>query len=341
MSVPAAEAEDLVAIALAWRSAGQGVALATVVETWGSAPRAAGSQMVCNAAGGFAGSVSGGCVEIAVLEAAQAVIASGRTQLLSFGVSDEQAWSVGLACGGRIRVFVEPVDAGARQSALESLQVARAAGEAVARITPLDGGLSRQLGRDALDGESAVLAEAVRSALATDRAAVVLLDEVEHLVAPCNPPLRLVVVGAVHIAEFLCRMARLAGYAVTVVDPRSAFLRPERFPEVALVGEWPQQAFAAIRPDARTAVVLLTHDPKIDDPALECVLAGPAFYVGALGSTRTQTRRLERLAGQGMTAEQLARIHGPAGLAIGARTPAEIAVSVLAQMTQALRQGAA
>jgi xanthine dehydrogenase accessory factor len=185
------------------------------------------------------------------------------------------------------------------------------------------------------------LAEAVRSALATDRAAVLRLDGVEHLVAPHNPPLRLIVVGAVHISEFLCRMARLAGYDVTVVDPRAAFLRAERFPDAQLVGEWPQQAFPVLRPDARTAVVLLTHDPKIDDPALECVLPAPVFYIGALGSTRTHARRLERLAEAGLPAAQLARIHGPAGLSIGARTPAEIAVSVLAQMTQALRQGGA
>ncbi|MEN9704297.1 MAG: hypothetical protein RLZZ393_176 [Pseudomonadota bacterium] len=341
MSQSAPDAEDLIAIALAWRAAGQGVALATVVETWGSAPRAAGSQMVCNATGGFAGSVSGGCVEVAVIEAAQQVIVTGRAQLLSFGVSDEQAWSVGLACGGRIRVFVESIGAADRQAELQSLQALRAAGQAVARITPLDGGPSWLLSRDDAGKAPAALAQVLRDALATDRALLLLLDGVEHLVAPFNPPLRLVVVGAVHIAEFLCRMARIAGYQVTVVDPRAAFLRPERFPDVRLVGDWPRQAFDALRPDARTAVVLLTHDPKIDDPALESVLPGPAFYVGALGSTRTHARRVERLAGQGLPASQLARIHGPAGLPVGARTPAEIAISVLAQMTQVLRQGGA
>ena len=228
-----------------------------------------------------------------------------------------------------------------KRALLEALQAARAAGRPVARVTPLDGGAQQLLGGEDLQGVSPALADAVRNALATDRAVLLSEGGAECLVAPWNPPLRLVVVGAVHIAESLCHMAHLAGYAVTVIDPRTAFLRAELFPAVALVGDWPQQAFASLHPDARTAVVLLTHDPKIDDPALECVLRSSVFYIGALGSTRTHARRLERLGVLGYTPEELARIHGPAGLAIGARTPAEIAVSVLAQMTQALRQGPA
>ena len=224
-----------------------------------------------------------------------------------------------------------------QRAILEALQAARARARAVVLVTPLDGTAQRLLGSEDLHGLPPELAAAVRTALATDRAAVLSLDGIDCLLSPWNPPLRLVVVGAVHIAESLCRMASLAGYAVTVVDPRAAFLRPERFPDVTLDGDWPQQAFARLRPDARSAVVLLTHDPKIDDPALECALASPAFYIGALGSTRTHARRLERLGALGHTQESLARIHGPAGLPIGARTPAEIAVSVLAQMTQVLR----
>ena len=228
-----------------------------------------------------------------------------------------------------------------KRALLEALQAARAAGRPVARVTPLDGGAQQLLGGEDLQGVSPALADAVRNALATDRAVLLSEGGAECLVAPWNPPLLLLVVGAVHIAESLCHMARLAGYAVTVIDPRSAFLRAELFPAVTLVGDWPQQAFASLHPDARTAVVLLTHDPKIDDPALECVLRSPVFYIGALGSTRTHARRLERLGALGYTPVELARIHGPAGLAIGARTPAEIAVSVLAQMTQALRRGPA
>ncbi len=158
---------------------------------------------------------------------------------------------------------------------------------------------------------------------------------------PLNPPQRLVVVGAVHIAEALCAMARIAGHDVTLIDPRSAFLRPELFPGVTLTDRWPQEALAKLAVDARTAAVLLTHDPKIDDPAIEFLLRSPVYYVGALGSRRTHAKRLERLAARGFTPQELARIHGPAGLAIGARTPAEIAVSVLAQITAALRSAGA
>jgi xanthine dehydrogenase accessory factor len=223
---------------------------------------------------------------------------------------------------------------------VHALLEARRAARAVVLFTPLDGGVQRLLdaaGLDLLAVTDPELAAVGRQALLSDRALTTLHGGGEMLVAPHNPPLRLVVVGAVHISEALCLMARAAGYDVTVVDPRSAFLRPERFPAVHLVDEWPQQAFAAIKPDARTAVVLLTHDPKIDDPALLAVLPTPAFYIGALGSTRTHAKRLERLAEAGVAEADRARIHGPAGLSIGARSPAEIAISVLAQMTQVLR----
>ena len=226
-----------------------------------------------------------------------------------------------------------------RRETLLALEAARTSGRAVALVTPLDGGAQQLLGLADLGGTVDVeLAQAVRSALAGDRAQLLSRAGVELLVSPWNPPLRLLVVGAVHIAEALCRMAVICGYQVTVVDPRSGFARAALFPDVTLVNDWPQQAIAAYAPDARTAVVLLTHDPKIDDPALACVLGTPAFYIGALGSTRTHARRLERLGGQGFEPAQLARIHGPAGLAIAARTPAEIALSVLAQMTQRLRE---
>lgn len=227
-----------------------------------------------------------------------------------------------------------------RQAMAQALLAARREARAVVLFTPLDGGLQRLLDAQGLallaltDPE---LAAAGREALASDRAQVVVVDGREVLVTPHNPPLRLIVVGAVHISEALCTMAREAGYAVTVIDPRSAFLRPERFAGVDLLDLWPDAAFQALKPDARTAVVLLTHDPKIDDPALLAALPTPAFYIGALGSTRTHAKRLQRLADAGVDAAQRARIHGPAGLAIGARTPAEIAISVLAQMTQVLR----
>jgi xanthine dehydrogenase accessory factor len=221
-----------------------------------------------------------------------------------------------------------------------ALLAARREGRAVALFTPLDGGVQRLLdaaGLELLALTEPELAAAGRAALSSDRVQVVGDAGRDVMVTPHNRPLRLVIVGAVHISEALCTMARATGYAVTVIDPRSAFLRPERFPGVELINEWPQQAFARFAPDARTAVVLLTHDPKIDDPALLAVLPTPAFYVGALGSTRTHAKRLERLAEAGVDEAQRTRIRGPAGLSIGARTPAEIAISVLAEMTQVLR----
>jgi xanthine dehydrogenase accessory factor len=326
---------DPLQIALDWQGEGRKVALAIVVATWGSAPRPAGSVMCCDDAGHFAGSVSGGCVEVAVIEAAREVLATARSRVMEFGVSDEQAWSVGLACGGSLRVVVLPV----QREALEALRRARVASRAAVLAVSLDDGSLR-----VIDGAGAAAGtewqQAAALALATDAAVCTTLGGRETLLAPQNPPLRLIIVGAVHIAEALCAMARIAGHAVTLVDPRSAFLRAELFPGVALTDRWPQEALPALAIDARCAAVLLTHDPKIDDPAIECLLRSPAYYIGALGSRRTHARRLERLAARGFGTAELARIHGPAGLPIGARTPAEIAVSVLAQITAALRTAA-
>jgi len=227
-----------------------------------------------------------------------------------------------------------------RRGMAEALQAARHGGRPVVLFTPLNGGAQRLLdaeGLELLALTDPALAAAGHEALRSDRATSLAWQGTEMLLTPHNPPLRLCVVGAVHISEALCAMARQCGYDVTIIDPRTAFLRPERFPDVRLMGEWPQEAFAKLKPDARTAVVLLTHDPKIDDPALLAVLPTSAFYIGALGSTRTHAKRLDRLAAAGVDESARARIHGPAGLSIHARTPAEIAVSVLAQMTQVLR----
>jgi xanthine dehydrogenase accessory factor len=178
---------------------------------------------------------------------------------------------------------------------------------------------------------------AVRRALADDRSALVETPEGLVFIEVFNPPLRLMVVGAVHIAQPLARMAALAGYAVTVIDPRSAFASTERFPRVELSTEWPDEAMARLKPDRRTAIVTLTHDPKVDDPALIAGLKSAAFYIGALGSKKTHAARLQRLATEGFMDADFARIHGPVGLDIGAVSPAEIAVSILAQITATLR----
>jgi len=182
------------------------------------------------------------------------------------------------------------------------------------------------------------LIEAVSQVLASDRGRIVEGPDGEWFLNPFNPPLRLILVGAVHIAQPLARIASLAGYDVTVVDPRTSFASEERFPDTHLVTGWPDEAMAALLPDARTAIVTLTHDPKLDDPALHVALRSPAFYVGALGSKKTHAARAARLAQAGFGEDEIARINGPVGLSIGAKSPAEIAISIMAQITETLRK---
>jgi xanthine dehydrogenase accessory factor len=219
-----------------------------------------------------------------------------------------------------------------KRAVLEALRAARAAGRAVALVTPLDGGDATLVER-----AEGAYAGAIATALRTGDAAVAEAGGRAALVEPHLPPLRLVIVGAVHVAEPLARMAGLCGFAVTIVDPRRAWATEARFPGQTLVTTWPDVALAELRPDARTAVVTLTHDPKLDDPALVAALASPAFYVGCLGSTKTHAARRSRLGERGIAAAYLDRLHGPVGLRLGARAPAEIAVSILAEIIQTLR----
>ena len=318
-----------------WRDAGLGVALATVVETWGSSPRPAGSRLAVNDESAFVGSVSGGCIEAAVVHEALRTIGDGAPRVLEFGVSHELAWEVGLACGGRVRVFVERVEP--RRGLLDSLLEAWREKRPVVLATELASGAQQLIGKEAHAGVEAALLEAAQTALARDACRILRLGGRELFVQPFDLPLRLIVVGAVHISQSLAAMAPLAGYEVVVVDPRRDFASAERFPGVAVSSEWPDPALRALAPDRRTAVVTLTHDPKLDDPALEVALASDAFYVGSLGSRKTHAARLARLRRLGIPEAALARIHAPVGLAIGARSPAEIAVSILAEIIATLR----
>ena len=319
-------------IALGWHREGRGAVLATVVETWGSAPRQAGSQLVISGAGEIMGSVSGGCVEGAVVGEALECLETGVPRLLTFGVSDDSAFAVGLACGGTIRILVEPVGEGGQRlppDLLAELVAARAARVARAYVIDLQT-WARKLMAEGHDA-------AVDARLRADRSG---LDEDGRFIGVQNPGLRLIVVGAVHIAQPLVLMARAAGYAPTLIDPRGSFGSAERFPGETILDDWPDAALAALAPDARTAIVTLTHDSKLDDPAILAALASPCFYLGCLGSTRTLAKRLDRLRAAAVSEADIARIHAPVGLNIGAKTPAEIAVSILAQITQVLRGGA-
>jgi xanthine dehydrogenase accessory factor len=219
---------------------------------------------------------------------------------------------------------------------LERLLSARHDRRAVALVTDLETGAQRLVGED--DAPEDTLSAALASAFRFDRGCVTSTEEGEFFVNVYNPPLKLVAIGAVHIAQSLIPIARLAGYDVTIIDPRGAFASPERFPGVTLSVDWPDEALKSIGLDRRTAFVALTHDPKIDDPALTIALKSTCFYVGALGSRKTHAGRIERLEASGVEPDALARIHAPIGLAIGARGPAEIAISIMAEMTKALRQ---
>ncbi len=316
--------DDIPAQALAWHRDGRGAALATVVETWGSAPRPVGAQLAVSGRSEIAGSVSGGCVEGAVVAEALDALETGRPTILEFGVSDDEAFAVGLACGGTIRVLVEPVGEAVPEDLLADLVAARAAQEPIAYAVDTQA-WTRSLLRpgDALVG----------GRFASDRSGF----EGETFVAVLNPPLRLIVVGGVHVAQPLVEMARQLGHAPTVVDPREAFASPDRFPGTALSHDWPDEALRGLALDARCAVVMLTHDPKLDDPALMVALPSPAFYVGALGSTRTHAKRVARLTEAGIAQDELARLHAPIGLPIGAASPAEIALAILAEITARLR----
>ena len=292
-----------------WRAAAHDVALATVIETWGSAPRAAGSHLVVRDDGRFEGSVSGGCVEGEVIVAAQALDAATPFARLDYGVADAKAWEVGLACGGRIAVLVQRLDDAAFPPALlDAIADARRDGATLTLATDLATGRTRAT---ETPGES-------------------------DFVRVYPPPRRLAIVGAVHIAQALVGQATLLGFDTTVIDPRGLFAGGARF--VAAVDErWPDEALADWRPNAASAVVALTHDSKLDDAALAAALGSPAFYIAALGSRKNHAGRLERLRALGFDDAALARIHGPAGLDIGARGPAEIALSIAAQMVAAAR----
>lgn len=222
---------------------------------------------------------------------------------------------------------------------LKKVLTARAASRPVAVVSNLDTGEQAIVYPDSIEGPLALSDEAVavaRKAIADDKSGRVTTDEAPLFAQVSNPAKRMIVVGAVHIAQPLVVMAQTAGYAVTIVDPRGAFATRDRFPGVDLSEDWPDDALSALNIDTRTAVVTLTHDPKLDDPALHVALKSPAFYIGSLGSRRTHAGRVERLTEAGFSEAEIGRIHAPVGLNIGAKSPAEIAVSILGQITQVL-----
>lgn len=298
--------DEIISAARNW--AGQRMALATVIEASGSAPRQRGGHMLVAEDGRFAGSISGGCVEYEIFALAESVIAGGPATATYFGSEDPSIWLPGLPCGGQIGILVQPVsESGFAPSLFEALAVSRASG------VPLP----------------------LSTDLATGRT---VIGEKEGLfINIYEPARRLLIIGAVQIAQSLSMIARSIGFSVTINDPRERFLSPERFPDAELSDAWPDEAVAAFAPNAQSALVTLSHDIKIDDPALTAALRTSIGYIGALGSRANHARRLERLAALGFDESDLARIDGPAGIRIGGLGPQEIALSIAAGMISALR----
>ena len=328
-----------------WGIEDEAIAVATVVQTWGSAPRGVGSKMAMTAQGRLSGSISGGCVEGAVVTAAEEVLKSGAPQLLHFGVADETAWEVGLACGGTIEVFVEKLtkqvldfwnEAATDQKAISTATVLRTGTEpAGAKLLMAESGA-----HVAMDLKHAAgIADAALRALQLGHSERVTLNAphavLDVFIDVQLPSPQLIMIGAGHIAIALDGLARAIGYQTVVIDPRGAFANRERLPNVgALYEEWPEDALKKLTLSRGTAIAALTHDPKIDDPALIAALNSNAFYIGALGSKKTHAGRMERLTQGGLSSDQLARIHAPIGLEIGASNPEEIALSIMAQIVQ-------
>ena len=312
-------ADNIPEVALSWASEGEPVVLATVVETWGSAPRRVGAQMAIGLNGKMQGSVSGGCIESAVVSEAQEAIETKSIRLLEYGVSNEDAFSVGLACGGKIRVMLEPVGHTISLETLQKLVDFRKNKVSVACVVNI------------ITGETKLKTGYSERFSGFE-------EENKIFVTVHNSPIRVVIVGAVHIAQNLVKLAKIANFDPIVVDPRSGFANSERFKSETIIEEWPDTALSKISIDRNTAIVLLTHDPKLDDPALEIALNSDAFYIGALGSKKTHAARIDRMKGLGFGIDCANRISGPIGLYIGASNPAEIAISILAEIILKLRQ---
>src|SRR5262245_4669264 len=338
-----------------WWGEGQPVGMATVVGTWRSAPRPAGATMLVGPDGTAVGSVSGGCVEGAVYELCREAIETGQPRSQRYGVSDDDAFEVGLTCGGLIDLFVERVD---RQSfpQLDEIAASISAGGPVAVVTCIEGppekfGRRLVLWPERRDGTlgSARLDDAAtddaRGLLASGRTGLLhygldgerLGDGLTLFVASYAPRPRMLVFGAIDFAAAVARIGAVPGYKVTVCDARPVFATPKRFPGAdEVIVDWPHRylngEIEAGRVDSRTVVCVLTHDPKFDVPVLEVALRQPFAYIGAMGSRRTHDDRMKRLREAGMTEDELARLASPIGLDLGARTPEETAVSIAAEI---------
>jgi xanthine dehydrogenase accessory factor len=325
---------DVLKAARDWMEADGKVAVATVIDTWGSAPVPVGGQMAVATSGRFRGSVSGGCIEGEVIVEAEEVLETGSPRTLTFGVADETAWRAGLPCGGQVQVFVERIDAkGAGRDLLDRAVKAREGRQGLVVRTDLKNGAKQvfERGDRNLPDDIAERFSTAKSQLqeTADGGKVFL-----HAIVP---PARILAIGATHIAQVLAEISELAGYHVEIIDPRTAFASQDRFRSFTTHTEWPQDILPKLGLDPYTAVVALAHVGHIDDEALKLAVKSDCLYIGALGSSRNHAKRKERLKAAGITDTEIARIKSPIGIDIGAQTPAEIALSVMAEIVLAVR----
>jgi xanthine dehydrogenase accessory factor len=324
------KAHDVLEAARSWLDKDGRIAMATVIGTWGSAPVGVGGQLVIAADGRFEGSVSGGCVEGEVITEAEDIMASGKPKTLEFGVADETAWQVGLPCGGQIKVFVERLEKSEGLPLITRALDARTNRRGLVVRTRLADGSHELFGRDDKNADASIKER-------FDSGESELAENGEVFLHAMVPPARVLIIGATHIGQILAQLVKIAGYEVMVIDPRTAFAAEARFPGIRLDTEWPQDTIPKIGLDPYSAVVALAHVGHIDDEALKLAMRSDCFYVGALGSRRNHAKRTERLKEAGFSEEEVKRIHSPIGVNIGAQSPQEIAISIMAELILALR----
>jgi len=322
---------DTLAIARCWLNEFEHVVLATVVSTWGSSPVPVGGQLVVGPNGQFEGSVSGGCVEAEVITEAADVLTRDRPKLLEFGVAEDVAWRAGLPCGGAIGIYLEPLQRQRDTSYLDRILAVRGTRVSLAVLTIVATGERR------LFEVPGPMPTEIASCLHLGESQLLDLSNGQSFLHVLVPPIRLVIVGATHVGQVLADLAKRIGYDVVIVDPRTAFASQERLGEIMALTEWPEISLSALGLDTRTAVIALTHATALDDEALGAALRSDCLYIGALGSKKTHAKRSERLRTAGFSDAELARIRAPVGLAIGAKGPAEIALSILAEIVKVAR----
>ena len=305
------EVDDILTPMSVWLKEKRKVALATVISTWGSAPRPVGGQMAIDSNGEIIGSVSGGCIEGAVINEGINSINDGKLRIKDYGISNDMAWEVGLACGGELKILIQPLN-------LED-KIVYSIVENIKNREPT------KLIINCLTGSRHIDNSIINQISSYDK----IKEEFIHVI---DPKPRLFIVGAVHIAQALISLAKIADFEILLIDPRDHFATEDRFPNCKIINEWPDTALSNFILDKATHLVTLTHDPKIDDPALIYTLKKDIGYIGSLGSKKTHNKRCERLIDIGFCQSDLSKIHGPIGLNIKAKTPAEIAISIMAEI---------